>query len=91
MEAVRICAVGLSPVTPRLSKRIYLQLGYTEDEFRELTWVSASLLFKRSYWLPWAMEVAFQNLRKDGNGPFLTLGWKSLQGSKSVCPEAVLG
>ena len=43
LEAVRICAVGLSPVTPRLSKRIYLQLGFTEEEFRDLKWVTTSL------------------------------------------------
>lgn len=33
LEAVRIVAVLLSPVTPCLSERIYLQLGFTEADF----------------------------------------------------------
>lgn len=33
LEAVRIVAVLLSPVTPCLSERIYLQLGFSEKEF----------------------------------------------------------
>nr|GMD86085.1 methionine--tRNA ligase, chloroplastic/mitochondrial [Ipomoea batatas] len=38
LEAVRIIAVALSPVTPSLSFRIYTQLGYTEDQFCAVTW-----------------------------------------------------
>ena len=39
LEAVRVVAVALSPVTPKLSLSIYLQLGYSEEDFRTLTWV----------------------------------------------------
>ena len=39
LEAVRVVAVALSPVTPRLSLSVYLQLGYSEEDFRTLTWV----------------------------------------------------
>lgn len=38
LEAMRIIAVALSPVTPSLCKKIYSQLGYSEDEFKALTW-----------------------------------------------------
>ncbi|KAJ8766092.1 hypothetical protein K2173_020608 [Erythroxylum novogranatense] len=38
LEAVRIIAVGLYPVTPSLCWRIYAQLGYTKDNFNTLTW-----------------------------------------------------
>ncbi|EPS61799.1 hypothetical protein M569_12993, partial [Genlisea aurea] len=38
LEAIRIMAVGLSPVTPGLCLRIYNQLGYSEDEFRSVLW-----------------------------------------------------
>ncbi|MCO5609888.1 hypothetical protein L7F22_064121 [Adiantum nelumboides] len=38
LEAVRIVAVALSPVTPQLSLRIYLQLGYSVEDFRSLSW-----------------------------------------------------
>jgi methionyl-tRNA synthetase len=38
LEAVRIVAVLLSPVTPALSKKVYLQLGYNEEEFQGLSW-----------------------------------------------------
>lgn len=38
LEAVRIIAVALSPVTPSLSLRIYTQLGYTKDQFNAITW-----------------------------------------------------
>ena len=33
LEAVRIVAVLLSPVTPKLSEDIYLQLGFTHEDF----------------------------------------------------------
>lgn len=38
LELVRIAAVSLSPVTPTLSKKVYVQLGFTETEFDRLTW-----------------------------------------------------
>lgn len=38
LEAMRIIAIALSPVTPRLSLRIYTQLGYSEDQFSATTW-----------------------------------------------------
>lgn len=37
LEAVRVVAVGLSPVTPKLSRRVYSALGIA-GEFDELTW-----------------------------------------------------
>lgn len=43
LEAMRIVAVALSPVTPRLCLRIYTQLGYSEDQFYAITWVSLSI------------------------------------------------
>ncbi|KAF8395099.1 hypothetical protein HHK36_019040 [Tetracentron sinense] len=43
LEAVRIIAIALSPVTPRLCLRIYSQLGYSKDQFDAITWVSLSL------------------------------------------------
>ncbi|KAJ0046344.1 hypothetical protein Pint_05307 [Pistacia integerrima] len=38
LEAMRIIAVALSPVTPNLSWRIYEQLGYSNDQFNCATW-----------------------------------------------------
>jgi methionyl-tRNA synthetase len=38
LEAVRIVAVLLSPVTPALSSRIYRQLGLSAEQYAELTW-----------------------------------------------------
>eukprot|EP01018_Ginkgo_biloba_P020290 Gb_24980 [translate_table: standard] len=38
LEAVRIIAVALSPIAPALCERIYLQLGYTQDEFLSISW-----------------------------------------------------
>lgn len=34
LESLRIVAVGLKPVVPRLSERIYLQLGFTAEQFQ---------------------------------------------------------
>lgn len=45
LEAMRIIAIALSPVTPRLCLRIYEQLGYTKEQFNATTWVSLSLFF----------------------------------------------
>ncbi|GAB2276594.1 Methionine--tRNA ligase, chloroplastic/mitochondrial [Dionaea muscipula] len=38
LEAMRIIAIALSPVAPSLCKRIYTQLGYSEDQFDDVTW-----------------------------------------------------
>ncbi|KAJ4767450.1 Methionine--tRNA ligase [Rhynchospora pubera] len=38
LEALRIMAVALSPVAPSLCARIYAQLGFTEDQFKSITW-----------------------------------------------------
>ncbi len=36
LEALRIVAVMLSPVTPSLAEAIYLQLGYSKEDFQRL-------------------------------------------------------
>lgn len=41
MEAVRIVAVMLSPITPALSSRIYAQLGFSEEQFTAVRWEDA--------------------------------------------------
>lgn len=41
LEAVRVVAVLLSPVTPSLSARIYAQLGLPEEAFAALRWSDA--------------------------------------------------
>ena len=38
LEAVRVVAVLLSPVTPSLSSRIYQQLGFSQEQFEALSW-----------------------------------------------------
>ncbi|PRQ44780.1 putative methionine--tRNA ligase [Rosa chinensis] len=38
LEAMRVIAIALSPVTPSLSWRIYRQLGYSKDQFDAATW-----------------------------------------------------
>ncbi|KAK9283994.1 hypothetical protein L1049_012253 [Liquidambar formosana] len=38
LEAMRIIAIALSPVTPSLCLRIYAQLGYSKDQFNAATW-----------------------------------------------------
>jgi methionyl-tRNA synthetase len=43
LEALRIIAIALSPVTPSLSWRIYAQLGFSKDQFDTARWVSLSL------------------------------------------------
>ena len=43
LEAVRIMAVALSPVVPELCGRIYSQLGYTEADFKSISWVRHDL------------------------------------------------
>ncbi|KAL6535296.1 Methionine--tRNA ligase, chloroplastic/mitochondrial [Orobanche minor] len=38
LEAMRIVAIAISPITPSLALRIYTQLGYSEDQFNAATW-----------------------------------------------------
>ena len=38
LEAVRVVAVLLSPITPALSRVIYQQLGYTDAHFQAVSW-----------------------------------------------------
>ncbi|KAL3829090.1 hypothetical protein ACJIZ3_017892 [Penstemon smallii] len=38
LETMRIVAIALSPITPSLSLRIYMQLGYSEDHYNAVTW-----------------------------------------------------
>ncbi|KAK6929325.1 Methionyl/Leucyl tRNA synthetase [Dillenia turbinata] len=38
LEAMRIIAIALSPVTPNLCLRIYEQLGYSREQFYAATW-----------------------------------------------------
>lgn len=38
LEAMRIIAIALSPITPSLCLRIYEQLGYSEEQFNAVTW-----------------------------------------------------
>ncbi|GFR46467.1 hypothetical protein Agub_g8043 [Astrephomene gubernaculifera] len=42
LEAVRVVAVGLAPLTPGLSRRIYAQLGFSEEQFEALTWADVA-------------------------------------------------
>ena len=42
IEAVRIVAVLLLPVTPGLSRRIYEQLGFTDDQWLGVEWKNSS-------------------------------------------------
>ncbi|KAG0595195.1 hypothetical protein M758_UG148000 [Ceratodon purpureus] len=39
LEAVRIMVVALSPVVPEVCSRIYSQLGYTEADFKSISWL----------------------------------------------------
>ncbi|KAL6526573.1 Methionine--tRNA ligase, chloroplastic/mitochondrial [Orobanche gracilis] len=38
LEAMRIVAIAISPITPSLALRIYTQLGYSQDQFDAATW-----------------------------------------------------
>ncbi|XP_059666231.1 methionine--tRNA ligase, chloroplastic/mitochondrial [Cornus florida] len=38
LEAMRIIAIALFPITPSLCPRIYSQLGYSEEQFNTITW-----------------------------------------------------
>lgn len=33
LEVIRVSAVALSPITPSLSRKVFLQLGYTDAQF----------------------------------------------------------
>lgn len=41
LEAARVVAVMLSPIVPALARLVYLQLGYTDQQFESLTWQDA--------------------------------------------------
>ena len=41
LETVRLVAVMLLPITPALSRRVYLQLGYSDQEASHLQWDDA--------------------------------------------------
>ena len=41
LEAARVVAVMLTPVVPALARLIYLQLGFTDQQFEALTWEDA--------------------------------------------------
>lgn len=47
LEAMRIIAVALSPVTPNLCWRIYEQLGYSNEQFSNAAWVNLNTLSLR--------------------------------------------
>ena len=34
LELLRVAAVALLPITPALSQRVYLQLGYTDQQYK---------------------------------------------------------
>ena len=38
LELVRITAILMSPITPTLSHKIYTQLGYTDEEWQQVSW-----------------------------------------------------
>lgn len=42
LEAMRVVAVGLAPITPALSGRILAQLGYTPEQVQAVAWADAS-------------------------------------------------
>lgn len=42
LEAIRVVALLLSPVTPTLSRAVHTQLGFSEDESRALALAAAS-------------------------------------------------
>ncbi|GAQ88612.1 Methionyl-tRNA synthetase [Klebsormidium nitens] len=42
LEASRILAITLSPIAPRVTQRIYLQLGYSEDDWKAVTWADTA-------------------------------------------------
>ncbi|CAI6000609.1 unnamed protein product, partial [Closterium sp. NIES-65] len=43
LETARCVAVALSPITPTLSRNIYMQLGFTAEQFSAMQWVRSKL------------------------------------------------
>ncbi len=41
LEAARVVAVMLTPIAPALARLVYLQLGFSDQEFESLTWANA--------------------------------------------------
>ena len=41
LEAARVVAVMLTPIAPALARLVYLQLGFSDQEFETLTWADA--------------------------------------------------
>lgn len=41
LEAARVVAVMLTPIAPALARLVYLQLGFSDQEFDTLTWADA--------------------------------------------------
>lgn len=41
LEAARVVAVMLNPIVPALARLIYLQLGFSDQQFEALTWEDA--------------------------------------------------
>ena len=65
LEAVRVVAVLLSPVTPALSARIYSQLGLGEEAFAALRWEDAQWGQLRAGHAPAAPAPVFLRLEGD--------------------------
>ena len=41
LEAARVVAVMLTPIAPALARLVYLQLGFSDQQFETLTWADA--------------------------------------------------
>ena len=41
LEAARVVAVMLTPIAPALARLVYLQLGFSHQQFETLTWADA--------------------------------------------------
>ena len=41
LEAARVVAVMLNPIAPALARLVYLQLGFSDQQFESLTWADA--------------------------------------------------
>ncbi|XP_047327885.1 methionine--tRNA ligase, chloroplastic/mitochondrial [Impatiens glandulifera] len=87
LEAMRIIAVGLSPVAPSLCLRIYTQLGYTEDELRAVTWSDTEwggLKGGRIMAQPMPVFARIENQKEDEDGSGLE---KKLGKKQKVAPQ----
>lgn len=51
LEAARIVAVMLAPITPALARLVYQQLGFSDQHFESLTWADTQ----------WGGELAYQD------------------------------